>query len=72
MQRVVHALNDRFLDLPEFNVAKFFNPRNYPSNDSNRITITKLWFERTLLKFQYNEEESDMCKGELLEFTETL
>ena len=27
---------------------------------------------RTLLKFQYTKEESDMCKEELLKFTETL
>ena len=32
----------------------------------------ELWLERILLRFQYTEEESDMCKGQLLEFTETL
>ena len=49
-----------------------FSPRTYLSNDSDRITNTKLWLGRTLLRFQYTEEESDMCKGELLEITETL
>jgi hypothetical protein len=72
VQRVVHALNDRFPDLPIFNAAKLFSPCNYPSDDSDRITNTALWLERILLKFQYIEEEKDMCKGELLEFTETL
>ena len=72
MQRVVHALNERFPDLPIFNAAKLFSPRNYPSDDSDRISNTELWLERILLKFQYIEEESDTCKGEHLEFTETL
>ena len=48
----------------------FFCPHNYPSNDSDQITNTELWLKRILLKFQCTEE-SDMCKGELLEFTET-
>ena len=72
MQRVVHALNDCFPNFLVFNVAKLFSPRNYPNDVSDRITYTKLWFKRILLKFQYNGEESDMCKGELLEFTEIL
>ena len=72
VQRIVHALNDRFPDLPIFNAAKFFSPRNYPNDDSDQITNTELWLESILLKFQYTEEENDMCKGELLEFTETL
>ena len=42
---------------------------NYPSDDFDQITNTKLWLERILLKFQYIEEEIDMCKGQLLEFT---
>jgi hypothetical protein len=32
----------------------------------------ELWLKRILMKFEYIEEESDMYKGELLEFTETL
>ena len=72
MQRVVHAKDDRFQDLPIFNGAQLFNPRKYPSNDNDRATNTELWLERILLKFQYIEEGSDMCKGELLEFIETL
>ena len=71
-KKIVHALNDRLPDLPIFNGATFFNPRNYPSDDSNRITNTKMWLKRILLEFQYTEEESDMCKGELFEFMETL
>ena len=72
VQIMVHALNDHFLDFPEFNVAKPFNCQNYSSNDSDQITNTKLWLKRILLKFQYTKEKSDMCKGEILEFTETL
>ena len=37
-RRVVHALNDHFPDLLVFNAAKLFNPRNYPSDDNDRIT----------------------------------
>jgi hypothetical protein len=29
VQRIVHALNDHFLDLPIFDTTKFLNPRNY-------------------------------------------
>ena len=72
LQGVTHASYDRFPSLPLFNATKVFSPCNYPSNDSGRITNTELWLERILLKFQYMEEESDMCKGEPLEFTETL
>ena len=50
----------------------FSTLHNYPSDDCDRITNTELWLERVLLKFQYIEEENDMCKEELLEFMETL
>ena len=70
--QIVHALNDRFPNLPIFNVAKLFSPRKHPNDDNDRITNTELWLKRILLTFQYNEEKSDMCKGALLEFTETL
>jgi len=72
VQKIVYALNDRFPYLPIFNVAKLFNARNYPSDDSDRNSNTELWLKRILLEFQYTEEENDMCKGELLEFMETL
>ena len=72
VQRVVYALNDRFLDLPIFNATKLFSSCNYPSNDYDQITNIELWLERILLKFQYIDEEIDICKGELLEFMETL
>lgn len=45
------------------NTCKIFNPCNYASDDIDRITNIELWFQKILLKFQYNEEESDMCKG---------
>ena len=69
VQRVVHALNDRFPNLLVFNASKFFSPCNYPSDDSDQITNTKSWLN--MISPQYTEEGSDMCKGELLEFTET-
>ena len=72
MQKVVHALNDRFSYFLIFNVAKFFSPHNYQSDDSDQNSNTKLWLKRILLEFQYTEVENDMCKGELLEFMETL
>ena len=31
-----------------------------------------MWLKRILLKFQYTKEESDMCRGELLGFMDTL
>ena len=71
VQRVVHALNDRFPYLSVYNATKLFSPHNYPSDRNDWITNTKLWLERILLKFQYTEEVSDMCKGELLELTNT-
>jgi len=64
-------LNDRFPNLSIFYRAKFSSPHNFPSDDSDRITNTELWLKKILLKFQ-STEESDMCKGELLEFMETL
>ena len=72
VQKNVNALNDHFPNLPKFNVAKIFSPRNYPSDDSDWNTNTELGLKRILLKFQHIKEESDMCKGEPLEFTETL
>ena len=62
VQRVGHALNDHISNLPIFNASKFFSPDNYLNNDNDQITNTKLWLKRILLKFQYNEEESDTCK----------
>ena len=50
---------------------KLFSPRNYPSDNNDQITNTKLWLERILLNFQYTKEVIDICKGESLEFTET-
>ena len=67
-----HALNDHFPDPLVFNKAKIFNLRNYPSDDSDRNTNTDLGLKRTLLRFQFTKEESDMCKRELLEFMLTL
>ena len=64
VQRVAHALNDHFLNLPIFNAANFFNLHNYSSDDSDQILDTKLWLERILLNFQYIDEESDMCVRE--------
>jgi hypothetical protein len=72
VQRVVHALINHIPYLQVFIAAKFFSPRNYPSADSDQITNTALWLEKILLKFQYTEEENDMCKQKFYEFTETL
>ena len=71
MQKIVHALSECFLDLPIYNAAKFYN-LVIISYDSDRITNTEMCLTRVLLEFQYTEEESDMCKGELLEFMERL
>jgi hypothetical protein len=51
---------------------QILSPRNYPSDDSDQNTNAKLGLKRILLKFKYAKEESDMCEGELVEFTETL
>ena len=72
VQRVVHALNDHFPNLPIFNASKILNPHKYPRDDSDRVTNTKLGPKRILLKFQYIDKESDMCKEELLELMKIL
>ena len=72
VQRVVHALKDHFLDLPVLNTSKFLSPHNYSNDDNDRITNIELWLKRILLNFLYNEEESDMCNGEIVEFLKTL
>jgi hypothetical protein len=41
-------------------------------DDSDQNTNTESTFKWILLKFQYTKEKNDMCKGELLELTETL
>jgi hypothetical protein len=41
-------------------------------NPIQTMITTELWLERMLLKFQYIIEEKDMCKGEPMEFAETL
>ena len=53
VQRVVHALNDRFPNHPVFNATKLFCPHNYPSDDSDQITNIELWLDKILLKSQY-------------------
>jgi len=72
VQRIVHALNERFPNLPVFNATKLFSSCSYSSDDSDRIINTKLWLERILMRFQYIKEESDMYKKNFLEFTEKL
>ena len=43
VQKVVHALNDRFPNLLIFNATKIFNPRRYPSDNSDPITYIELY-----------------------------
>jgi hypothetical protein len=50
VQRVVHALNDRFLNLLVFIAAKLFNPRNYPSDDSDQITNTRIMAQKDIVE----------------------
>jgi hypothetical protein len=72
VQRVVDALNNRFLDLGIFNACKFFSPNLYPANDDERTRITEEWLERLFVKFQTFEEKQDRCQGECLEMLETM
>jgi hypothetical protein len=72
VQKIIRALNNHFLDLPIFNTTNFFSRHNYSCDDSDQNTNTKLGLKRILLKFQHTKEESDMCKGELIKFIETL
>ena len=51
----------------ECNVGKLSSPHNYSSNDSDRITNTKLWLERILVKFNTLKK-----KVTFVEFMETL
>jgi hypothetical protein len=57
VQRVVHALNDRFPNLLVFNATKLFSPRNNPRDDNDQITNTKLWLERILLSFNTQKKK---------------
>jgi hypothetical protein len=63
VQEVLHALNDHFSNLPVFNVAKLFNPRHSPIDDSDQTMNIELRLKRILLKIQHTAKESDMCKG---------
>jgi hypothetical protein len=67
--KIIKACSKVFV---ECNASKLFSPYTDLSNGSDQITNTELWLERIFLRFQYTEEESDMCRGELLEITETL
>ena len=70
VQKVVHVLNDCFLDLLVFNAMKLFNYHQNISDDSDWITNIELWLEMIPVKFKYTTKKSDMCKGELLQFKE--
>ena len=72
MQRVVDALNERFLDIGIFNAYKLFSPKLYLVDDDERSRITEEWLERLLQKFQVLDQERDQCRGKCLELVETI
>jgi hypothetical protein len=71
VQKIIDALNERFLDLPIFNAAKLFSPKCYPVDEEDRTRATDVWLERLMEKFVPSENNRDTCRAEILEFVET-
>ena len=69
MQRVVHALNDHFLNLLVFNANNFFIIQAMIVIESQTPNCDSKAY---CLGFNTVKTTNDLCKGELLELTETL
>ncbi len=72
VQNVIDSLNDRFPDLPVFNVVRFFSPKHYPMDALDRGTLTKQWLNRLVTHFKWSFVLVDRMNAELLEFVEIL
>lgn len=72
IQKIVDALNDRFLNLHIFNVAKLFSPMHYLINEIEMTSVSNLWFKKFLDIFVTIENEFDLYQVEMLEFFERM
>ena len=72
VQKVIDSLNDRFPDLPVFNVARLFSPKHYPIDALDRGTLTEQWLNRLVTHFKWSSVLVDEANAELLEFVEML
>ena len=75
VMKVIDSLNARFTDLPIFNVANFFSPRNYYEDMDDRDSQTQRWLTCLCEKFSVGDSpivDSVKCFGEIDEFTCTV
>ncbi|KAH9295072.1 hypothetical protein KI387_038660 [Taxus chinensis] len=73
--KVIDSLDTRFTDLPIFNAAKFFSPRNYYEETEDRDHQTKRWLTSLCDKFSVGNSpivDSVKCLGEMDEFICTI
>jgi hypothetical protein len=55
-----------------FQHINFFNPKYYPSDEEDYITMSEQWLKGLILKFGLMMVESDLRRAELLEFVQIL
>ena len=82
IQSLIDCLNERFLDLPLFNVAKLFSPSYYPSDCLTRDNISECWLDKILQHLQHTNSNNvdDLestfdftgCKREINSFFDAL
>jgi hypothetical protein len=70
LQAIVDNLNKGFSHLQVYNTSKIISPKYYPSDEVVRITMSKQWLERLVIKFGLITVESNASRAELLEFVE--
>jgi len=75
VMKVIDSLNARFTDLPIFNAAKFFSPRNYYEDMDDRDSQTRRWLTCLCEKFSVGGllfVDNIKCMGEMDEFICTM
>ena len=75
VMKVIDSLNARFTDLPIFNAAKLFSPRNYYEDMDDRDSQTRRWLTCLCEKFSVGNSpivDSARCLGEMDEFVCTM
>jgi hypothetical protein len=72
VQKIIASLNDRFSNLPIFNVTRLFSPKHYPMDALDRSTLTKQWLNRLVTHFKWSYILVNQVNAELLEFVEML
>lgn len=68
VQKIVDALNDCFLNLHTFNVAKLFSPIHYPINEIEKTSVSNLWLENLLDIFVTIENECVLYQAKCVNF----